>query len=260
MERNCYRSALRARFLFRLAVLTLSIVACVAYLGFHAYRPVVWGVILGLAVSALVWAFVELIDFFVETHVQFIAERNRFFIMVQEYWHQLRQLLRNKKDTTEISWNEVKGAIDNLYAETARFPFDGLVYTLSREFELTVNYITRLYWKSDGFINVPKKQKGADFWIPLYRDLVWTDTKRVKDSFNVAREFSELNVKLSALKDIEVSFEDFHHPDGLMSIDPYGDMEESITIPAGETTYVTFKPAYDFQNRLFDCYYEVRKV
>ena len=67
MERNCYRSALRARFLFRLAVLTLSIVACVAYLGFHAYRPVVWGIILGLAGSALVWAFVELIDFFVET-------------------------------------------------------------------------------------------------------------------------------------------------------------------------------------------------
>lgn len=90
--------------------------------------------------------------------------------------------------------------------------------------------------------------------------MVWTDTKRVKDSFNVAREFSELNVKLSALKYIEVSFEDFHHLDRLMSIDPYGDMEESITIPAGKTTYVTCKPAYDFQNRLFDCYYEVRKV
>lgn len=77
-------------------------VACVAYLGFHAYRPVVWSVIWDLVGSALVWAFVELIDFFVETHVQFIAEWTRFFIMVQEYWHQLRQLLRNKKNTTEI--------------------------------------------------------------------------------------------------------------------------------------------------------------
>lgn len=252
MERNCYRSALRARFLFRLAVLTLSIVACVAYLGFHAYRPVVWGIILGLAGSALVWAFVELIDFFVETHVQFIAERNRFFIMVQEYWHQLRQLLRNKKNTTEISWNEIKEAIDNLYTETARFPFDGPVYTLSREFELAVNYITRLYWKSDGYINAPEKQKDADFWEPLYEDLVWINTKSVKDFFNVAREFSELNVKLSALKDIEVSFEDFHHPDGLMSMDPYANMEKSITIPPGEMTSVTFKPAYDFQNRFHE--------
>ena len=53
MERNCCRSALGARFLFRLAVLAL-----------------------------------------------------------------------------EISWDEVQEAIDHLYAETARFPFDGLVYTL----------------------------------------------------------------------------------------------------------------------------------
>ena len=90
MERNCYRSALRARFLFQLAVLTLSIVACVAYLGFHAYRSVVYGIISGLGGSALVLEFVELIDFFIETYVQSVAERNRFFIMVRKYWHQLR--------------------------------------------------------------------------------------------------------------------------------------------------------------------------
>ena len=252
MEGNQYQKALRTRFLFRLAVLALSIAACVAYLWFHAYRPVVWGVILGLAGSALVWAFVELIDFFVETHVQFVAERNRFFIMVQEYWHQLRQLLRNKKNPTEISWNEVKEVIDNLYAETARFPFDGPVYTLSHEFELAVNYITRLYWKSDGYINAPVKQKDADFWAPLYGDLVWTSAKKAEDLSSVARELSALKTTLSALKDIEVSFEDFHHPDGLMSMDPYGDMGKSITIPAGETTYVTFKPAYDFQNKFHE--------
>ena len=54
MGRNCYQRALRAHFLFRLTVLTLSIVACVAYLGFHAYRPVVYVIISGLAGSALV--------------------------------------------------------------------------------------------------------------------------------------------------------------------------------------------------------------
>lgn len=64
MGRNCYQRALRARFLFRLAVLALSIAACIAYLGVHAYRPVVWSVIWDLVGSALVWAFVELIDFF----------------------------------------------------------------------------------------------------------------------------------------------------------------------------------------------------
>lgn len=72
----------RARFSFRLAVLALSSAACVAYLGFHAYHSVVWSNIGGLAGSALVREFVELIGSFVEMHVQFIAERNRFLIMV----------------------------------------------------------------------------------------------------------------------------------------------------------------------------------
>lgn len=91
MGRNCYHRALRTRFLFRLAVLALSPALPIwGFMHIVQLSGVLFG---GLVVSVLVWAFVELIGSLVETYVQFIAERNRFFIMVQEYWHQLWQLL-----------------------------------------------------------------------------------------------------------------------------------------------------------------------
>lgn len=151
MEQTRDQRVLRQRFWFRLLVLLSSVAGCILYGIFNSYSPTVWAIILGLSGSALVWSFVELFDFFIETYRQFTSERSQFFIMTEEHWSKLRSVFRSDTLIEKLPWEKVADIVDALYSKTALFPFQGGIYSISKEFELSANYITRMYWKSHGY-------------------------------------------------------------------------------------------------------------
>lgn len=151
MKQTRDQRVLCQRFLFRLLVLLFSVAGCILYGNFNNYSPTVWAIILGLSGSALVWSFVELFDFFIETYRQFTNERSQFFIMTEVHWSQLRSIFRSDISVEELPWEKIADIVDDLYSKTASFPFQGGIYSISKEFESAVDYITRMYWKSHGY-------------------------------------------------------------------------------------------------------------
>ena len=252
MEQRRNQRVLRQRFGFRLFVLLLSTAGSILYGVFNSYWPTVWGIILGLAGSALVWSFVELFDFFVEIYQQFTSERSQFFIMTEEHWSQLRSIFRSDTSIEELPWEMVAEIVDDLYSKTASFPFQGGIYSISDEFESAAIYITRMHWKSHGYQHSAAKENTRDYWEPFYRDFVSVESEVVEDPVRRFADFSHINDQIDALKEIDISFEDFNHPEGMIHHYKLGDLGESISIPSGKLQRKTLKPAYDFRQKFHE--------
>lgn len=252
MEQTRDQRVLRQRFWFRLLVLLFSVASCILYGIFNSYSPTVWGVILGLSGSALVWSFVELFDFFVEIYRQFTSERSQFFIITEKHWSQLRRVFRSNTSIEDLPWEKVADIVDDLYSKTALFPFQGGIYSISKEFELAVNYITRLYWKSHGYQHSRAKKNTRDYWEPFYRDFVSIQSEVAKEPAKTFTNFFRINNRIDALREIEVSFHDYNHPEGMISFHELGDLGESVSIPSGQIQCKTLKPAYDFHRKFHE--------
>ena len=91
MELKRKQGVLRKRFGFRLLVCLASIIGSVVYLIHDDVSKPIWGVILGLCGSALVWALVELFDFVIQTHHQYESERNVFWGFVLDYFRMMKE-------------------------------------------------------------------------------------------------------------------------------------------------------------------------
>lgn len=252
MEQTRNQKVLRQRFLFRVIIMVLSGICCILYGFFNSCCPAFWGVILGLSGSALVWSFVELFDFFIETYQQFTNERCQFFIMTEHHWSQLRSIFRTEVNIEKIPWDKVSELVDNLYSETAAFPFQGGVYAISKEFETAATYITRLYWKTHGYIHSREKKNTREYWEPFYKTFVFLTSEVAKEPAKTFTDFSRINDQIDALRKIDISFLDFNHPKGMVYHDELGDLGESISIPSGEMQYKTFKPAYNFHQKFHE--------
>lgn len=208
---------------------------------------------MGLSGSTLTWAFVELVDFFIETYRQFIMERSQFLIMVERHWGQLKSIFRTQTPIENIPWEDVNKIIEDLYSQAAAFPFQGGVYSISKEFETASMYITRLYWKMDGYVSgdvIKKREQG--YWNPLYRVFVSIQSETIKNPARTLSDFYGFDIQIDALREIDVSFDDYSHPANLIDCNEYGDLGESFSIPSGEIKYTTFKPAYDFHQKFHE--------
>lgn len=252
MKQTRDQRVLCQRFLFRLLVLLFSVAGCILYGNFNNYSPTVWAIILGLSGSALVWSFVELFDFFIETYRQFTNERSQFFIMTEVHWSQLRSIFRSDISVEELPWEKIADIVDDLYSKTASFPFQGGIYSISKEFESAVDYITRMYWKSHGYQHSTAKKNTRDYWEPFYRDFVSIQSEVAKEPAKIFTDFSCIDNRIDPLREIDVSFRDYNHPDGMISFHELGDLSESISIPSGQIQYKTFKPAYDFHRKFHE--------
>ena len=261
MEQERSQYVLRQRFGFRVVILILSIIGCALYFILDADYPILSGFIFGLSGSGFMWALVEIIDFFIEIHRIFEEERSRFFVMVENYWSQLRDIFRVAADAKDVKWEEVFDCIDNLYNDMTRFPFQGGIYSISKEFEDAVIYITRLYWKAHGYANSREKRNTRDYWKAFYNDFVEVSRNHSRTSEKEIREFTTINRKIDELRRIEVSFDDFNHPEDMINYQDYGDLGRSLSFTSGETQYRTFKPAHDFHEKFhIDAQYSVFPV
>ena len=246
------QDVLRCRWGFRTVLFVISLLFCIAYLFFNTCNPILWGVIFGLSGSILTWSFVESIDFFIETYHQFEIERNKFFSMTENHWSQLRSVFKSNTSIEKLPWEKIADIVANLYSKTASFPFQGGIYSISKEFESAADYITRMYWKSHGYQHSTAKKNTRDYWEPFYRDFVSIQSEVAKEPAKTFTDFSLINDRIDALREIDVSFRDYNHPEGMISFHELGDLGESISIPSGQIQYKTFKPAYDFHRKFHE--------
>ena len=252
MEQKKNQKVLRLRFWFRLVMLSVSTAACTLYCIFNSDWPTGWGVILGLSGSAFVWALVELFDFFVETYRQFTIERSQFLITTENHWSQLRSVFRSDTSIEALPWEEVAAIVDDLYSKTALFPFQSGVYSTSKEFESAADYITRMFWKLHGYQHSTAKKNTRDYWEPFYRDFVWIKSEIVEDPVEKFTEFSHINDSIDTLREINISFEDFNCPKGMIRYCELGDLGENVSMPSGKMQRKTLKTAYDFHQKFHE--------
>lgn len=158
----------------------------------------------------------------------------------------MRDIFRSKSEAKDVPWEDVFNNVNDLYNDTAAFPFHGNVYPISEEFEKAAYYITRLYWKADGYKYSKKRNDTQEYWETFYKTFVMISDDLPGKSQKTLEEIMQLNEKIDKLRDIDVTFEEFDHPKGMIDYCDIGDLGKNISLPSGKIQYRTFKPAYDF--------------
>lgn len=241
MEFKRKQKVLRQKFWFRFIVLAFSILGSYLYVKYND-KTDLWGVIIGICGSALVWSLVELVDFFVNTFYQYESERNEFFGFVFEYFKKIKQVIRANFDK-ELPMHEIRKYVNELYEEMNNYIFSNNVYPISKEFYECSNYIERMYWKFDAccigiYDNCEEKN---DYYKKLYDAIILVQkdkeptSKRFFDGMNIEKLYSEIT-------NIELSFDKYKLPDGLIEEDVIGNLNEKFTVPGNIRETTTFIP------------------
>lgn len=249
MELKRIKAVLQKRFLFRAVVFILALLGCVGYVFLQKYNNVVWSFILGISGSALVWAAVELFDFFVQTYHQYCKERAAFLIMTNEYFSKVKELIR--KDTVNIPWNEVQAIWDELWEKVARHPFVAPVYCLSKEFDEAGNYIQRIDMKLLACFTLAENGElnpGTLYEQMLYSALISVEKQAEQTSATIFNMGGATSFLEKMAKE-EASFAAIEIPDQIIYEGEKGNLGEQFSIPGNIHTYTTFRPSLDFEIR-----------
>lgn len=241
---------LREQFCVRIFIGALSATGCILYIKFNIYKPSFWGVILGLCGSALVWSFVELIDFIIKTFHQYNLERNDFFKMNYNHWHEILKAI-NSSDNACIDFYNVKKEIDKFYSSVAEFPFNGAVYSISKEFEEAHNYIHRLHWKFHGFFwnrHDRNLDVNSDEYKCLYEVMVKSEINKVSIK-NMVSWYKDIDGKSRSLKNIKINYDKFDIPNGLVEHGCNGNIRDTFNLTGHSHEILTLKPQKDFEDR-----------
>ena len=253
MERKRRQKALRQKIDFRVLVLLLSIILICLYFKNAEKNPAVWGAVLGLSGSACVWAAVEIVDFYIDTYFQYVSERNSFIMKIEVYWSKLRTAFKSSSEYNETFWLEVKELVDELYSYVCKYPFEGEIYAISNEFEKIFWYISRLYWKTDGYRYGNGNIEENEYWQPLYDTFVLAEHEEIKNVDEITDKCINIAGRYDELKNTEVKFESFLIPEDLIIYDLKGDLKEQYRVlPCLEGVYLTFKPALDFRKNILN--------
>lgn len=244
MEFKRKQSVLRKRFWFRFIVCIAALLGSFLYLT-PGQKSDVWTVIIGVCGSALVWALVELVDFFVQTHYQYESERNTYIGMLTEYFCKMKSIIRANKDS--IPMHELRVVVDELYEETNRYVFNSNIYPVSKEFEMCANYIQRMYWKFDACCMgiYDDCEEKDEYYKKLYDSILLAKEEKEVTSGRLFRSFFAQKSEAD-MTDIELSFEAYQLPKNLVSDDVKGNIEDKFTVPGNIRKTITFIPDIAF--------------
>ena len=245
MELKRKQGVLRKRFGFRLLVCLASIIGSVVYLIYDDVSKPIWGVILGLCGSALVWALVELFDFVIQTHHQYESERNAFWGFVLDHFRMMKDEIR--ADVDNIPMHELHRIVKDLYGELNKFVFSSNVYSVSREFEMCSNYLERMYWKFDSCCHEinDEYEDRDEYYKKLYDALL---LKKEEKEATSKHFFDGFFVQKSAAKmaDVELSFEQYKLPENMVDYGVVGNISDEFVIPGNIRKTTTFIPDLRF--------------
>lgn len=255
MEQKRIRSVLRKRFFFRASVLIMAVLGCIGYAANYKANDPLWGIVFGLSGSALVWALVELFDFFVQTHHQFCLDRSNFINMLEEYFSKTKDLIR--KDKANIPWAEIQIVWNELWDRVAHYPFTGSLYCICKEFDAIANYIEHIYWQfyaCFGLTGNDSQEPGSPFEQKLHDKMISTDreTDATSAYFFEAANYHSIWLKIA---EMEPSFDKIDLPDGLIKYGVRGDLGEQFSIPGNVHTYTTLRPRLELLERINRSHY-----
>lgn len=250
MEQKRVQKMLREQFGFRLFVFVAAGAGCIWYGIVDNQASAIWGIVLGIAASALVWALVELFDFFVTRYHQYCIERSAYIMMITRYLSKIRNHLSKEKE--DISWEPIKDLIEELHEQTIQYPFSGSVYAASKEFEDFANYIERMQWRVYGcYWNLDSIEPESVQAQSLYDMFV-----EMENLFENDCKFIEtlecLENEMTDLQRIEISFEKFEIPKYSSENRKPGTMWETVDVENGQRIKWSFKPQVDFLSKIKD--------
>lgn len=249
MEHKRMKAVLQKRFWFRAIVFILALLGCVGYIFLQKFNNVLWSFIFGISGSALVWAAVELFDFFVQTYHQYCTERAAFLIMTDEYFSKVKNLIR--KDKVNIPWDEVHATWGELWEKVARYPFSAPVYCLSKEFYEAGNYIQCIDMKILACFALAENgelKPGTPYEQMLHSALISVE-KQTEQTSATLFNMGETTAFWEKMASIEPSFDAVDIPDQIVNEGEKGNLGEQFSIPGNIHTYTTFKPSLDFEVR-----------
>ena len=246
MEIKRKQKVLRCKFWFRFFICLASLISCSCYL-FFGNNSHIWSVIVGISGSALVWALVELFDFFVQTHHKYESERNLFLEILTDHFSEMKSRIRTNRDN--FSMNEIKIIVNNLYDKTNRFLFSSEVYAISSEFKECCNYLERLRWKFEACCAKINKDcdKSNEYYQKLYTAILTIEEKQETTSKRLFT-YASANKSTIEIADIELSFEDFNMSKDIIDHNIIGNIHESFSIPGNILTTITFTPDLSFEH------------
>ena len=229
------KKLLRRKFWFRVIVTAIAL-ACVAVSyclpsSDGSIGKTIKDLLLGIAGSALVWSFIELFDFIVNTFDAYKDQRDKFIARGHDFCSDLCDLLKNK-EPEKIDYQAVYSLISNFHQIVCLASFHEPIYAISDEFIDIYNYINRLYWKVAGLkyrINntVDIKIKNASTQ-EIYNVLVEISTTQqdirsfVQETNNISKEYEELS-------EIEINCELLRTPSSIVSFGSDGNLGTNYT-------------------------------
>ena len=244
MEMKYSQTVLRNRFIFRLGVFILSLLFFIIYWKTKG-TATIYNILLGVSGSLCAWALVELIDFIIETCQKYWHQRNQFFLMLNDYWHEMNILLKSEPD--DISYEGIKDVIERMYNEVAQYPFKAEVYTISKEWEQYVNYIIRLheaFW-GNFFHGAGYKYSMNENKKYLYSILV-KEEKILPNCLTYKNDIDEIVRQAEIFSRIEISFEKLEESKAIRYTSR-GLIKETFDIMKSEVTLYSLKPQLDFE-------------
>lgn len=241
---------LRAKVRGRLIILISAIfILLITFCCDNYFSADIDGFLLGISASALVWAIVELYDFYVETLQTYIDQRDDLLGLLVKHFSALRKF-SNVQKYSLLNTEAIAEEISDLTTDVYNYPFVGKIYAMSKEFYDISNYVKRLNWKMVALrhLYALKPDKTDEFKQEVFKMLV--EESYEQNDVNVAlKELCTSNQKYEAIADIDICFSPYPTPD-IVSYETKGDLGKKITIfgdNAGQTLYKTLIPRKDFE-------------
>lgn len=208
-----------------------------------------WGNwLLGVSGSLLVWSLVESISFLLDTKQIVLDQRSKFFSLTQDAFELIISTYKPELADGKFPSNEFKKfqeSIVKLYADVMKFPFDGPLYSNTKEFVKAVNYIERLYWKYDSIRLKPSE-------VFEIGNLVVTDVYKgsYKDLVLEWKEIEATRQATSNLAKCDSNFDKLDIPEGLVHYDWTGYISYWHDL-SGRRFIKRFKPSLDFNKEIY---------
>lgn len=184
------QKVIRQRFAFRMIVFFLSSLCCVLYAFYSLGSPQIWGIVIGISASALVWSIVEICDFFINTYYEYETERSAFLKITTMYFSKIKDIIRDNVE--EIPMHEIKQVINELYSEMTNIELSFNEYCVDK------NYIKKDITGNIGeTFTIPDNVYVTYTFIP---DLDFCDLYR-KDKSNMVRTIFNLILRKISCSD-----------------------------------------------------------
>ena len=155
-----------------------------------------------------------------------------------------------KKDPNNIAFLELKSKLEIMYDFVALYPFEGPLFSISKDFSDAYFYIWRLYWKFHAcFWNgLSELSKDSKEYNELYSCL-FIDTIEYDNTHERVNELLNIPKILQKMIGIKLCFEKYKPPEVMFTQNQSDVITETIFITSPECKYKIFTPIKDFQIR-----------